>query len=1048
MEKRRFWVFALLAAGVVFPGCKNQPAPGSYLEVRTAFQDPPAEFRSAPLWVWNDRVTEDEIESQLADFKEKGIGGVFIHPRPGLITPYLSEEWLDLCRRAVLTGKSLGMKVWIYDENSYPSGFAGGHVPAEMPDSVGLGLKHSKIGRLPGSFESPPVVVLRKTDSGFEDITSAASEPGQSAAPGPGEYHVFEVQKARRSPWFGGFSYVDLMRRDVTAKFLDVTLNAYKAVIGDEFGATVPGSFQDEAHILPAGGRETVNFTPALFDVFKKKWGYDLRPHLPSLFEEVGDWRTVRHNFYSTTLALFIENWARPYFEYCAANSLHLTGHYWEHEWPDPSGSPDNMAMAAFAQMPGIDCLMNQWATGPYAQFGNARAVKEVRSVANQLGYTRTLSETYGAGGWDLTFFDQKRIADWEFALGINLINQHLSYVSIMGARKRDHPQSFSYHEPWWHAYRTMGDYLARLSLVMSKGRQSNTILVLEPTTTAWMHYSAGAASEKLESIGNGFADFLNRLEAAQVEYDLASENTLKDHGRAEGRLLAVGESSYDVFVIPADLENLDTSTLNLLGLYLEGGGKVLCLAPTIGYVDGRPSDEPAKIAAEHPVNWRSIAADDSIPELAAACAPQIQFFDLAGDAGMFFHHRRVLADAELVFLANIHTAQKMSGRFAVRGRAVETWDPFSGRISPCDSELKEDKATVPFELPPGGSRLYCILPKKAPRPEDREYRWGEHIPDNQLVIRAEAPNVLTIDYCDLKLGDKVLKDLYFYDAQLRAFQHHGLERNPWDSAVQYRTNILDLDKFPAESGFEATYWYEADEGTDLSYLRLVVERPELYRVMINGREVEPLPSEWWLDRAFGIFEIGPFSRPGRNSVTLRASPFTIHTELEAVYLLGDFALKSGDKGFVLTPGTGLALGPWSEQGRPLYSGGVSYSKTYTLSQPDPRSERFFVKLGRWLGSVAQVRVNGKSVGFIVCPPFELEITDSLTAGQNTVSVVVFGTLKNTLGPHHNSPELGTAWPGMFQKGEEGGYPPGSAYSVVGYGLFEDFKVRSKTMTE
>ena len=48
-------------------------------------------------------------------------------------------------------GKELGMKVWIYDENSYPSGFAGGHVPDEMPESFnqGQGLKLTKVEILP-----------------------------------------------------------------------------------------------------------------------------------------------------------------------------------------------------------------------------------------------------------------------------------------------------------------------------------------------------------------------------------------------------------------------------------------------------------------------------------------------------------------------------------------------------------------------------------------------------------------------------------------------------------------------------------------------------------------------------------------------------------------------------------------------------------------------------------------------------------------------------------------------------------------------------------
>jgi len=87
------------------------------------------------------------------------------------------------------------------------------------------------------------------------------------------------------------------------------------------------------------------------------------------------------------------------------------------------------------------------------AQFGNARMVKELSSVANQLGRKQTLCEVYGAGGWDLRFKDMKRIGDWLEVLGVNVLNQHLSYVTIRGARKRDHAQSFSYHAPWWDAY-------------------------------------------------------------------------------------------------------------------------------------------------------------------------------------------------------------------------------------------------------------------------------------------------------------------------------------------------------------------------------------------------------------------------------------------------------------------------------------------------------------------------------------------------------------------------------------------------------------------
>ena len=94
--------------------------------------------------------------------------------------------------------------------------------------------------------------------------------------------------------------------------------------------------------------------------------------------------------------------------------------------------------------------------------------------MANQLGRKRTLCETYGAGGWDLRFEDMKRIGDWLYVLGVNTLDEHLSYVTIRGRRKRDHPQSFSYHEPWWEAYHVMAGYFTRLSLALSQGEQVN----------------------------------------------------------------------------------------------------------------------------------------------------------------------------------------------------------------------------------------------------------------------------------------------------------------------------------------------------------------------------------------------------------------------------------------------------------------------------------------------------------------------------------------------------------------------------------------------
>ena len=1015
-----------------------------YDSVLGLFRTPPAEFRSAPLWVWNDDVSEQEIREQIADFKKKGIGGLFIHPRPGLITPYLSEQWLHLTQVAVAEGKKLGMNIWLYDENSYPSGFAGGHVPDQMPDSLGKGLRLTRMKRLPAKFLTPPMLILQKKGEAFVEVDATVMDGTRPE----GDYYVFDLKGNDPSPWFGGFNYVDLMRPEVTAKFLEITLDAYKRAIGSDFGTTVPGVFQDEAEISPVSGPDVVNYTPALFVRFQQKWGYDLKPHLPSLFEETGEWKKIRHNYYSTLLDLFIDGWAKPYYNYCTANRLKLTGHYWEHEWPIPRISPDNMAMAAYAHMPGIDCLMNDWKTDPHAQFGNARSSREIASIANQLGKNRTMCETFGAGGWDMTFFDQKRIADWLYATGVNFITQHLAYMTIKGARKRDHPLSFSYHEPWWFAYPVLADYYGRLSAALSSGKQVNTVLVIEPTTSAWMYYSPSRSSERLDAIGTRFQNFVNSLEAAQIEYDLASEHTLSTSAAVEKNRLVIGQREYKLVILPPGMENINRKSLRLLDRFLGAGGKVLSWESTPKFLSGVPSPAGETLYRKYQGRWIERKPDESLELISHFSQPDFAYEKTEKTGGLLFHMRRRLKDATLIFLANASGKDEAKGFLSITGGSLERWDPFTGSVSSHPYERLGEKIRAPFRLPPGGSLLLCVRPESAPLPrlQETESVFEKIAADSPLLIEAEQPNVLTLDYCDLALMGKTEKDLYFYDAQTKIFQAHGLPRNPWDSSVQFNSSIIDLNHFPSDSGFEAVFRFSAATGVNFQSLQAVVERPELFRLFVNGREATPLADRWWLDRAFGVYDIGSLVQPGTNELKLRSQPFTIYSEFEPIYLLGDFRLQAEDKGFSLTASRPLTPGPWNRQGLPLYGAGVRYRKTYILPEANKGNERYVLRLGEWKGSVASVRVNDRPAGFIAFKPYELDITDLLMSGSQTVTVTVFGTLKNTLGPHHNKPPLGLAWPTSFQKGAEGGYPAGSSYDTVGYGLFEDFFIERRNV--
>lgn len=104
-------------------------------ELYQLFSAPPDSFRSAPFWSWNDKLEKEELARQIAEMKDKGMGGFFIHSRSGLETEYLSEEWMNGIKAAVAEGKQYGVGAWLYDEDRWPSGVAGGKVVEKGGDA-------------------------------------------------------------------------------------------------------------------------------------------------------------------------------------------------------------------------------------------------------------------------------------------------------------------------------------------------------------------------------------------------------------------------------------------------------------------------------------------------------------------------------------------------------------------------------------------------------------------------------------------------------------------------------------------------------------------------------------------------------------------------------------------------------------------------------------------------------------------------------------------------------------------------------------------------
>ena len=1022
-------IITTVLIGVFITGVAGCRQAGDSAEVKKMFADPGRDYSSGPLWVWNDMLTDEQIVSTMRDLAGQNVKQVFIHPRPGLMTPYLSDEWFRLWKVALKEAERLDMNVWIYDENSYPSGFAGGWVPELMPESRGRGLVIQEQKQPPKSLDNI-IGVYRIKPDGFKNVTQQIQSAEKMPQAG---YLVARVHRAKKSPWFGDRSYVDLTYPGVTEKFIEVTLEPCRKRFGNEFGKRIPGVFTDEPHLMPAG---RLHWTDDLPQVFKKRWGYSLLDNLPSLVRPVGDWRRIRHNYYQILLDLFVERWAKVCYNYCQRYGLEFTGHYWEHGWPLCVTAPDNMAMYAWHHRPAIDNLFNQYREDTQAQFGNVRAVKELSSVANQLGRRRTLCEAYGGAGWDLRFEDMKRIGDWLYVLGVNTLNEHLSHITIRGARKADYPPSFSYHEPWWDGYHIMADYFTRLSLALSQGKEVNRILVIEPTTTAWMYQAHPDRPARLKAIGDEFQQMVVELSKAQIEYDLGCEDIINRHGCVEEKMFTVGKRQYDTVVLGPLTENLNTKTMDLLEGYLKNGGMVFCCGSAPVRIDGMLSNRGG-IASQNP-GWRQIKPEDIVPVLRGRSSDNFVIIQNINDKGILYHHRRKLNDGQLLFITNTNIDTSCSGVVESEAKGVEQWDLQTGKISAYPFTANEHGIKADFELEPCGSLLLFLSKqhrKSSAAGSNKNVSTVQ--PIGPLDIRRTELNVLTLDYVDVTVGGETKKNIHYYKASQFIFEKNGMPHNPWDHAVQFSDEIISR-KFPSDSGFEATYRFTIEEKVP-GPVYIVIERPDLYTITCNGKSIRAEQGSWWLDKSFGKIDITLALRVGNNEVTIKASPFTVYHELSAAYVLGNFSLKASDSGFRIVPEKTLMPGSWNEQGLPLYASGISYTQQFQISQP---GGQYYVELKDWYGSVTRVVVNGKVAGYIGYRPWRCDITEFIKSGRNSVEVIVIGTLKNTLGPHHSNPPLGFAGPGSFREAPEYGPPPGSQYHTIDYGLFKPFELR------
>ena len=490
------------------------------------------DFRPLSFWSFNEDMKDEEIIKQIHDFKEQGFGGFFMHARAGMTLEYLGKEWMHACRVAVKEAEKLGMYAWLYDENGWPSGFAGGLVPA-------LGERFTA-KHLYFTEEYP----------GENNYLAAYMKTGEDS------YRKVENDQAHQAELFcclgylGG--YADLLSHDAMEKFIEFTHERYYEEFGEYFGNVIPGIFTDEPQLV---GK--FPYTENFEELFKEEYGYDFFDNAWKLNVDSDICAEFKYDASKLVAKLFTENFTTQIEEWCEKHNIIFTGHYSNEDGlcNQISANFDLMKQYSIMGRPGIDFLGRRL-TSPVL-------VKQISDASYLAGKNRITSESFGCCGWDVTFNDLMWIADWEAAFGINSIVTHISAYSMKGRRKRDYPAFFSYQEPWWEAFKEVSHNITETNEFLSEGRRHIGILVVHPTTGMWCSVAGeNTFSDQSRFTSNQFRMLVENLLNLQRDFLIVSEDELEKFNIKNGKLVR-DDIEAGVLIVP-DTPSINDSTWEL----------------------------------------------------------------------------------------------------------------------------------------------------------------------------------------------------------------------------------------------------------------------------------------------------------------------------------------------------------------------------------------------------------------------------------------------------------------------------------------------------
>ncbi|MBW8041074.1 MAG: hypothetical protein FVQ85_13880 [Planctomycetes bacterium] len=774
----KIWMSLLLICSSVALAADNRVL--TYHELRNSFVFPDhARWGEVPLWWWEgDRMNKKRVTWQLENLAEQGVKSVCpIQRSPGRCDPQsFSPKWWDMFVFVNKECRRLGMTLWAYDQVGY------GHygwLEKAAAKAQDTGTKRIVFLTAEGNPDKPISLVLPAGQ-----IIGARAYPVKKGLAGnEGSINLGGAAKDKKLEWVPtagtwrvGVSvavpYLSFQLNKVAADtFIDMFYGQIERRLGKEsMGKSFVGIFQDEHPPTP---RDI--YTKELAETFRQRFGYDIARAIPALHFDVGALTPkYRTDFFDAYLAVDEQSYWKRVYDWTHERGLLTSYDNWGrqniHRASD--GYIDYFRTQRWFSAPGYDDAGQRPLTER-----NYYDTKIAASIARLYRRPRVWSEAFHSSGWGRTTDQTLSWLSANYAFGANLYDEHGLYYSTRAGTWEHAAPDPHWRQPYWRYYKTLSDWVSRMSYLMSQGTHVVDVAVHYPVVSLL----AG------EPKGTKGPDYNLFMKLSRTLYDVAIDNDIADDdsilaGSIKSGKLFMGGNGYRALVFGPET-TVRRSILKKALQLAESGGTVIFFGrlPSATSEGGRGDPRLARLLeqilgvpyAEKTGKQTITKAFSSggfaafiradFKELPVLVSSHIER-DFVPTGGEVYVNHRCIGDVHVYLVQNTEkTPIDLKARYRVKG-VPELWDAFTGQVQPVDRFKKDDGFVLvkqrlegntayllvfrPGDARSGGNPLTQNEPVRKELSSDwifsviptRDNLWGEfRWPPSETVIGAEV---------------------------------------------------------------------------------------------------------------------------------------------------------------------------------------------------------------------------------------------------------------------------------------------------------------------